>query len=213
MEVSSTFRLPVRLTESKSIHLLTENMPNGKKVQILLEELRLASRLCWEMHLINLETDEQKKTWFLRLDPNGSLLLVYIAVSVMDSSAILLYIQEHYDSDDHFGFNSAEEKSQVLQWLFFWHAAVPIQGQTRHFNGKPAEPSPWKGIGKYSIADIGTWPHVRAYKSLGSTEEDMRLFPNLLGWISRIAARPAVQAGTCEKYDSEDNHSIVVRTN
>jgi glutathione S-transferase len=57
----------------QTIHLLTENTPNGKKVQILLEEMREAYDFCWKTHLLDLDTDEQKKDWFLALNPNGRL--------------------------------------------------------------------------------------------------------------------------------------------
>lgn len=55
-----------------ALQLLTENTPNGKKVQILLEELHDIYGTSWATRLIDLETDEQKKSWFLRLNPNGS---------------------------------------------------------------------------------------------------------------------------------------------
>jgi hypothetical protein len=56
-----------------ALQLLTENTPNGKKVQILLEELHDVYGTSWATRLIDLETDEQKKSWFLRLNPNGSI--------------------------------------------------------------------------------------------------------------------------------------------
>jgi hypothetical protein len=58
---------------------------------------------------------------------------------------------------------------------------------------------------------MGTWPHVRIYRILGFTDKDMEPFPCLLGWISRIAARSAVQEGISGKYTSEKNPSAVVR--
>lgn len=54
--------------------------------------------------------------------------------------------------------------------------------------------------GKYSIADIGTWPWVKGYEFAGFTKEEMEPFPHLLKWIGRIAERPAVKRGTGEKY-------------
>lgn len=60
------------------------------------------------------------------------------------------------------------------------------------------------GRGKYSVADIGTWPWVKGYAFTGFTkEEDMKPFPHLLKWIDRIAARPAVQRGIGEKYQQK----------
>lgn len=48
------------------------NTPNGQAVQILLEELKDAYGTEWTTTLINIMTNEQKKEWFLRLDPNGT---------------------------------------------------------------------------------------------------------------------------------------------
>ena len=49
------------------------NTPNGQAVQILLEELKDAYGTEWTTTLINIMTNEQKKEWFLRLDPNGKI--------------------------------------------------------------------------------------------------------------------------------------------
>lgn len=151
----------------QAVHLLTENTPNGKKVQILLEELRAKYGFSWETHLIDIATDEQKKDWFLALNPNGlpGSLLPSVArpfvsdgpgigripvlldstkdapVSVTESSAILVYLQEHYDTDNVFGFVTPAERSQALQWLFFWHAAAPVRGQLSHLRS-PEESQP-----------------------------------------------------------------------
>ena len=60
------------------------------------------------------------------------------------------------------------------------------------------------GRGKYSVADIGTWPWVKGYAFSGfSKDEDMKPFPHLLKWIDRIASRPAVQRGVGEKYNEK----------
>jgi glutathione S-transferase len=40
-------------------------------VQIFLEELKDVYGTEWTTSLIDLETDEQKEDWFLRLNPNG----------------------------------------------------------------------------------------------------------------------------------------------
>ncbi|KAL7923638.1 glutathione S-transferase [Trichoderma austrokoningii] len=256
MEVEYTADTPIQLKESKhDLQLLTENTPNGKKVQILLEELRDVYQTAWTTHLIDLETDEQKKSWFLRLNPNGRIPVLLdssqtgSAISIMESQAILTYLQENYDQLNEFGFASASERSQVMQWLFFWHSSAPVQGHGRHFIKGVEEPIPYAaqyfqnamlriysvleahlsgqhragsaardylagdGVGKYTIADMGAWPHVRGYRSLGFLEDDMRSrFPHLLRWIERIGGRPAVQRGIdAGKYDSEENPGLSVR--
>ncbi|PNP43932.1 hypothetical protein TGAMA5MH_04217 [Trichoderma gamsii] len=257
MEVEYTADTPKQLKESKhALQLLTENTPNGKKVQILLEELHDIYGTSWATRLIDLETDEQKKSWFLRLNPNGRIPVLLdssetgSAISVMESQAILTYLQENYDQNNVFGFASASERSQVMQWLFFWHSSAPVQGHGRHFIKGVEEPIPYAAqyfqkamlriysvleahlsgqhransaapreylagdsVGKYTIADMGTWPHVRGYRALGFSEDDMRpKFPHLLRWIERIEARPAVQRGIdAGKYDSEENPELLVR--
>lgn len=54
-------------------------------------------------------------------------------IAVMESPAILQYIQENYDPKNLFGFNSAAERSQVSQWLFMWHNTARNHGLTRAF--------------------------------------------------------------------------------
>ena len=66
-----TDETPASVKEAKGLHLITQNTPNGKKVQIFLEELKDAYGTEWTTTLINIITNEQKKDWFLRLNPNG----------------------------------------------------------------------------------------------------------------------------------------------
>ena len=53
---------------------------------------------------------------------------------VMETSAELLYLLKFADKDDVFGFKDELERSQCLQWLFFWHGSgAPYQGNTNFF--------------------------------------------------------------------------------
>ena len=235
----------------------------------MLEELQKIYGSSWKVHLVDLESDEHKKEWFLRLNPNGRIPTLLdnrgiLPISVMESPAILVYLQEHLDKDNIFGFDEPSERSQVLQWLFFWQCASPIQGTARYFyksvekpaqriyahltrskpgvtdiflditerfrsemlriysvledhlSGKyqsaPRDYLAGSGCGKYSIADMGTWPHVQAYRSIGFSEEDMSPFGSLLRWINRVGQRDAVRIGTGGKYDSEENPDWVLHT-
>jgi len=47
------------------------NTPNGQAVQVLLEELKDVYGTEWTTTLVDIMTNDQKKEWFLRLDPNG----------------------------------------------------------------------------------------------------------------------------------------------
>ena len=53
----------------------------------------------------------------------------------METSAELLYLLKFADKNDTFGFTDELERSQCLQWLFFWHGGgAPNQGQLNFFS-------------------------------------------------------------------------------
>ncbi|XMA11746.1 hypothetical protein WAI453_004537 [Rhynchosporium graminicola] len=62
---------PSEIKDAKGLHLITTSTPNGKKVQIMLEELREVYATEFTHTLISLPTNDQKKDWFLKLNPNG----------------------------------------------------------------------------------------------------------------------------------------------
>jgi glutathione S-transferase len=68
------------------------------------------------------------------------------------------------------------------------------------YTGSPREYLAGSDAGKYSVADIGTWPWVKGWRHSGFTDEEMAPFPHLLKWIDRIAQRPAVQRGIGDAY-------------
>ncbi|KKY28680.1 putative glutathione s-transferase [Phaeomoniella chlamydospora] len=230
---------PAEVKNAKGLHLVTQNTPNGQKVQILLEELNHVYGTEWTTTVIDISTNEQKKEWFLRLDPNGRIPIIIDnsqspPFPVMETSAELLYLLKFADKDDVFGFKDELERSQCLQWLFFWHGSgAPYQGNTNFFRrqkeqipfainrfrnetlrvfgvleiqlsgkytGEPREYLAGKGKGKYSVADIGTWPWIKNWEKSGFTEEEMKEFSHLLAWVHRIGARPAVQRGIGDAY-------------
>ncbi|KAL5327138.1 hypothetical protein ACEPPN_004830 [Leptodophora sp. 'Broadleaf-Isolate-01'] len=247
-----TDKTPAAVKHATGLHLITESTPNGKKVQILLEELKDACGIEWTTSLLDLETDEQKEDWFLRLNPNGRIPTlidntVMPPFPVMESTAVLLYLQDKFDEENLFGFIDKREHSEVVQWLLFWQASgQPNQGQSNHFSKSASEKIPYAisrfrsetlrvynvfeirlsgrytgtsreylvgpGTGRYSIADIGAWPWIRSWRYAQFTVEEMAQFPYLLQWIDRIAARPAVQRGISDFYDSEENPALRVST-
>ena len=69
------------------------------------------------------------------------------------------------------------------------------------YTGEPREYLAGKGKGKYSVADIGTWPWVKGWEKSGFEKKDLDEFPHLLKWIDRIWQREAVKAGTGDKYN------------
>ncbi|KAI9749444.1 MAG: hypothetical protein M4579_006871 [Chaenotheca gracillima] len=243
---------PDAIKNAKGLHLITQSTPNGQKVQILLEELKDVYKTEWTTSLINIFTNEQKKDWFLRLDPNGRIPVIVDNTQsppfpVMETSAELLYLLKFADKDDVFGFKDELERNQCLQWLFFWHGSgAPYQGQVNHFSkaapekipyainrfknetlrvygvleiqlsgkytGQPKEYLAGSGKGKYSVADIGTWPWIKAWEFSGFTEDDMKPFPHLMSWIQRIAGRPAVQRGIGDAYNKDAHPELLIQT-
>lgn len=68
------------------------------------------------------------------------------------------------------------------------------------YTGEPREYLAGNGKGKYSIADMKTWPWVKNYERSGFSEEEMKPFEHLKAWVDRIAKRKAVQRGIGEAY-------------
>ena len=62
---------PTEVSSASGLHLITQSTPNGQATQILLEELAAVYGTPFTTTLINISTNEQKKEWFLRLNPNG----------------------------------------------------------------------------------------------------------------------------------------------
>ncbi|CAG8959130.1 hypothetical protein HYFRA_00012993 [Hymenoscyphus fraxineus] len=130
---------PSDIKNAKGLHLITLNTPNGKKVQILCEELRAKYGFEFTSTILDTKTMAQKSDWFLTMNPNGRIPIIVDNTKkepfvVMESSAELVYIQKEYDPENAFGFEDLLEQSQCLQWLFFWHGGGgPIQGQLSFF--------------------------------------------------------------------------------
>ncbi|RAH67214.1 putative glutathione S-transferase family protein, partial [Aspergillus aculeatinus CBS 121060] len=157
---------PDRIKNATGLHLITALTPNGRKAHIYLEELKETYGLPFTISLIDLDTNEQKKPWFLRLNPNGQLacllqspltsslilreigripLLIDNTTTphphvVMESSAILLYLFHQVDHSQKFGFADPQQQSQLLQWLVFWGASGQmVQGQWNYFRRNQVE--------------------------------------------------------------------------
>ncbi|KAI0921487.1 hypothetical protein AcW1_004554 [Taiwanofungus camphoratus] len=139
-------------TGNKPLLLYTGPTPNGHKVSIFLEELKLAyGGPEYDVYRIDISTNIQKEPWFIKLNPNGRIpVLVDRSRNnfvVFETAAILLYLQQHYDKGNKFGFdkeNDADHYSEMLQWIFFAHGGVgPMQGQSNHFNRYAPEDIPY----------------------------------------------------------------------
>ena len=92
-----------------TIELYTAATPNGYKVSIALEELKLK----YKVVKVDLSKNTQKEDWFLNLNPNGRIpVLKYNSDVIFESGAILYYLAEKHKK---LMPTSRKKKNEVLQ--------------------------------------------------------------------------------------------------
>ena len=194
-----------------SFDLYTSATPNGYKVSIMLEELKLK----YKVHKIDLGKQTQKEEWFLKLNPNGRIPVLKDNENnkvIFESGAILYYLAIKYNK-----FFFEEKRIDIMQWLMFQMSAIgPMQGQanvffrymdekipvaiSRYQNecrrlyevlDKQLQDNKWI-CGEYSIADIATWPWIKIYFWAGI---DISNLDNLSRWMDQMETRKACKVG------------------
>jgi GST-like protein len=196
------------------LKLYTWTTPNGYKVPIMLEELGLE----YELHPVNITKGEQKTPEFLAMNPNHKIPVLVDegadggALTIFESGAILIYLA---DQNKKLLSTAARQRYAEIEWLMFQMASVgPMFGQLSHFTKYAPEKIGYAidrytdevkrlmGVlntrlafatylgGDYSIADIATWPWIRAGVNLGAVH--LEEFPHVSRWYKDIEARPAV---------------------
>ena len=207
------------------IQLYSLPTPNGVKVSIMLEEVKLA----YEAHLVSFEKNDQMSTEFISLSANNKIPAILDPngpggkpLPLFESGAILVYLAAKsgklMPKDD-------AGKYECLQWVMFQMGGVgPMFGQLGFFHkfaGKDfedkrprdryvAESKRLLGVlnqrlatrawimGKnYSIADIATFPWVRNLVGFYGAAELVGFedFPHVKRALEAFVARPAVQRG------------------
>ena len=108
--------------------LYTWKTPNGYKVPIMLEELRLE----YEIVPVDIQNGAQMKPEFLAMNPNHKIpVLVDGDLTIFESGAILIYLVE---KSGKFQPKDLKEKYSIIEWLMFQMASVgPMFGQANHF--------------------------------------------------------------------------------
>lgn len=197
------------------IDLYYWNTPNGLKIAIALEEMKLD----YQIFPINILEDDQFQPDFLRISPNNKIPAIvdqdgsnHQSISVFESGAILQYLGRKTGL-----FYPADEQSrvEVEQWLMWQMGGFgPMLGQNHHFSRFAPERIPYAtdryvnetkrlyGVldkhligqdyvaGEYSIADMAIFPWANRYEWQQINLQD---YPNVKAYMERIAARPAVQ--------------------
>ena len=194
------------------IELFTANTPNGKKISIMLEEIKIE----YKVTKINIFKDEQFKPEFKKLSPFSKIPVIIDHdnnQSLFESGAILIYLGEKSGK-----FYKKEQRSIINQWLMGQMAYVgPMLGQHHqfhHYNSGKSEfgekryfkialqiykdldsrlsASKFLAGKDYTIADIATFPWIARHEwhDIG-----LKKFVNLYRWYNEISNREAVQTG------------------
>jgi len=194
--------------------------PNGWKITIMLEEIKLP----YNIIPVNLGKGDQFAPEFLAISPNNRMPVIVDhkgpsgkKVSVFESGAILMYLAE---KSGKFCSKDPLIRIRTLEWLFWQVGGLgPMAGQVSHFvNYAPNFPGDHSysekrykneydrllGVmdnvlserpylaGDYSIADMASFPWVTAYKRY---EVDLDKFKNVRRWFDDLKNRPAVRIG------------------
>ena len=209
------------------LELLTSETPNGWKVAILLEELRVS----YKVTPISLTNRVQKEDWYVALNPNGRIptLVDHDAgdFAIFESGAIMIYLAE---KTGKLMPTDVKGRSRVIQVLMFQMGGLgPMMGQANVFyryfpeklqgaidryqhesrrlltvlDGRLADHEFLAG--DYSIADIANWCWARTYEWGGI---DVSGLDNLKRWIDAVGVRPAVIKGSNIPPRSDDAKAL-----
>src|SRR5579859_6717040 len=106
------------------LDLYSWHTPNGKKAPILLAELGWP----YELHLVNIGENEQKRREYLAINPNGKIPALVDTegedgklVVVFESGAILEYLA---DKARRFLPREQPGRAEVLSWMY-WQVGGP----------------------------------------------------------------------------------------
>ena len=194
------------------IELFTANTPNGKKISIMLEEIKYD----YKVTSIDISKEEQFKPEFKKISPFNKIPAITDRkknISLFESGAILIYLGEKSGK-----FYDQDKKTIINQWLMAQMAYVgPMLGQHHQFHHYNQGKSQFgeeryfkvctriykelnERLGEkeylagnfYSIADIATFPWIARHEwhDIG-----LKKYKNLTRWYEIISKREAVQKG------------------
>ena len=193
------------------IDLYTWPTPNGRKISILLEELKVP----YQVHPIDIGKKEQFLKEFSQISPSNKIPAIVDQVngqSIFESGAIMMYLSNKYDQ-----FIPQKYYWQIMEWFVFQLSQVgPLLGQAHQFlfyhpnQSKFIEKkyidytkriyqtlndrlknNEYLGV-EYSIADIATWPWIARFERHQIIISD---YTNVFRWYKLIRQRSAVIKG------------------
>ena len=194
------------------IELFTADTPNGKKISIMLEEIKYD----YKVTKINISKDEQFIPQFKKISPFSKIPVIKDHknnISIFETGAILIYLGEQSEK-----FYDQDKRTTINQWLMAQMAYVgPMLGQHHQFHhynpGKSQfgekryfdlstriykelderlEKTEYLAGNFYSIADMATFPWIARHEwhDIG-----LKNYKSLTRWYELISKREAVQRG------------------
>ena len=108
------------MEEKRGIAFYTAASPNGYKVAITLEELRLS----YDMVHVDVPAIQHKEPWFMAINPNGRVPALTdtlddgTSISLFESGSIQQYLVDRYDSDHKISYpRGTKEFHQTINWV------------------------------------------------------------------------------------------------
>lgn len=137
----------------KLYQLYSLNTPNGIKVNILLEELKVLGLLDYDAFKIDIMQGEQFGSDFVQINPNSKIPVLVDhtgdePVAVFESGAILWYLAQKYEK---FIPTAPKQYAQALSWLMWQMGSAPfVGGGFGHFYAYAPKPIEY-AIDRYTM--------------------------------------------------------------
>ncbi|WP_170443194.1 glutathione S-transferase N-terminal domain-containing protein [Ruegeria arenilitoris] len=208
--------------------------PNGWKVSIALEEMRLP----YQTHLINIGKGDQFAPEFLYFSPNNRMPAIVdpdgpdgAPISVFESGAILMYLAR---KTGQFYGSTERDRIAVEEWLMWQMGGVgPMAGQAHHFlkyapQLDPPQDLPYAkdryrtevarlyGVLDRRLADneyvAGDFYSIADMSIWGwaslweGQQQTLEDKPHFARWLETVGARPGVQAGRALHAELRGDH-------
>ena len=197
------------------IDLYTWGTPNGRKVSIMLEELKTN----YKVIKVDITKKEQFSEEFSMVNPICKIPAIIDhnskpRIKIFESGAILIYLAEKFAK---FLSTNQQKKNETIKWLMYQMSTIgPILGQSHHFF-RVAPKSELYSTKRffnetkkiysllnshlanheylsdyYSIADIATFPWIARHEW---HKIDLQEYDNVKNWFEKIGLRNEVKRG------------------
>jgi len=161
----------------------------------------------FEFVQLDMQAGEHRQAPFLEINPVGKVpAIVDGDLKLWESGAIMLYLAEKYG-----GVASLEERSTLNQWINYANATMgpEVFSETTREKSLPRHmevldtllaKQPWLMGDEFSVADVAVGA-LLSYIPL-MLKADLSPYPAVMGYLKRIAERPAFHKAITSKYSA-----------